>query len=412
MAFQAHRDTVLRAGYGIYHVPYGQRFFANEGGVPGFDVSTTALSSPDSGLTFNRTLDNSFPEGLNKPTGTAAGLGTFLGQNLNLRAFGDNPNAYTERWLFSVQQRLGSSYRLEARYVGSHTLKMPIQRNLNAMPNSYLSTLPVRDANVINNLTLPVTNPFFGIAGVAGAIGTSRTIAKSSLLRPYPQFGAVNYFSHQGWSEYNALQVEFQRRFSSGLLLQSSFTWSKTMDALDFLNEGDPVPERVISAADRPYIWRFIALYELPLFKGRRFGGWQLQGITFLESGIPLSWGNVLFRGNIKDIPVDHQTPERMFNVDAGFERNSQLQLANNLRTFPSRLSGLRSSSETDTDLSIIKNTKIRERFLLQFRGEAYNVFNEHFFVNANTTPQNAAFGTTTSTSSPRAVQLGFKLVF
>jgi len=190
------------------------------------------------------------------------------------------------------------------------------------------------------------------------------------------------------------------------------------------LNEGDPVPERVILVSDRPHVWRLMAIYELPFGRGKRFGGswsgvprflisgWQMQGIAFLENGIPLSWGDVLFRGNIKDIPVDVQTPNLWFNTAAGFEKNTNLQLANNLRTFPSMLSGVRSSSETDTDFSIIKNFSFRDRVTAQFRAEAYNLFNEHFFVSANTTPTSSAFGTTQSVSSPRAVQLGFRLTF
>ena len=177
---------MVRAGYGIFYIPNGQRFAANAGGVPGFDVSTVASSTPDSGLTFNRAFANPFPNGLDRPTGTVLGAGTFLGQNITLQPFGDNPNAYNQRWEFSIERRLGRNYKLEARYIGNHTVKMPITRNLNGLANSYLSKSPERDNNTINFLTGLVANPFFGLPNVGGTLGTSRTVAASQLLRPFP----------------------------------------------------------------------------------------------------------------------------------------------------------------------------------------------------------------------------------
>ena len=418
MAYRMNNSTVVRGGYGLYYIPYSQRFFANEGGVPGFDVNTVSLSTADQGLSFNRGLDNLFPQGLDQPVGSSQGLGTFLGQGLSLRPFGDNPNGYNQRWQFSVQRRIGTDYRLEARYVGNRTVKMPINRNFNALPNNYLSTLPERDQPTIDSLNALVTNPMFGLPGVGGTIGGQRTIARQQLLRPFPQFGAITGFVHQGWSNYHALQVEFERRMAKGFTLQTSYTFAKTMDGLEYLNEGDGQPERVISAADRPHIWRLMTIYELPFARGSKgwrravAGGWQVQGVAFLENGPTLAWGNVLFRGDIHNIPVAQQFPERMFNIDAGFERVNARQLASNVRSFPSRLSGVRSSSQTNTDLSFIKNTFVTERINLQFRAEGYNIFNQHFFVGGQTNPVNAAFGTTTSASSPRTIQLGLRLVY
>src|SRR5204863_1739151 len=148
-----------------------------------------------------------------------------------------------QRWEFSIERRLGRNYKLEARYIGNHTVKMPINRNLNGLPNSYLSKSPERDNATINSLTGLVANPFFGLPNVGGTLGTSRTVAASQLLRPFPEFGTLNYNVNQGWSTYHSLQVEFQRSFSAGFTFQTSFTWSKTLDGLSYLNEGDPVPE-------------------------------------------------------------------------------------------------------------------------------------------------------------------------
>ena len=144
LAYQLNNNTVLRAGYGLYFIPYGQRFFANTGGVPGFDTNTFAFSTQD-GLNFTRPLDNLFPNGLTPPAGSSAGLATFLGQSINVPALRRNPSAYNQRWQFSIQRRFRSAYRLEARYVGNHTVRMPVARNVNALANQFLSTSPERD---------------------------------------------------------------------------------------------------------------------------------------------------------------------------------------------------------------------------------------------------------------------------
>lgn len=423
-AYAVAKDTVVRGGYGIFFIPNGQRFFANEGGVPGFDVTTQSYSTQDNGLSFVRTLDNMFPGGLDSPTGSSLGLMTYVGQGISFRPFGQFPSAYNQRWEFSVQRRFASAYKFEARYVGNRTLKMPMARNFDPIPEKYLSRSPERDQKVIDSLSELVPNPFYALPGISAGLGTSRTTSRSQLLRPYPEFSGLTVWTNQGWGTYNALQAEFERSFSNGLSLQTSYTFSKTMDGMGYLNETDAKPERVISTADRPHIWRFIGVYELPFGRGKQFGsslrglagnlasGWQVQGITFLQSGVPLGWGNIIFRGDIKNIPAANQIPERMFNTAAGFETSTSKQLASNLRTFPSRLSGVRSTHEKSTDFSILKNTRIAEKYTFQFRWEAYNAWNQHFYTTANTTPSNAAFGTTQTASSPRAMQLGLRFMF
>jgi len=144
-------------------------------------------------------------------------------------------------------------------------------------------------------------------------------------------------------------------------------------------------------------------------------GNWQLDGSEVHQSGAPLSWGNIIFNGNLKDIPMsgDKTTVDRWFNVDAGFNRNSAQQLANNIRTFPLRLSGVRGDAQTILNFSLLRNYTILERVKAQFRAEAYNAFNHPVFDVPNTTPTSSAFGTVTqSISEPRGIQLALKIVF
>lgn len=412
LAYQLRPATVLRAGYGIYFLPYGQRFIANEGGVPGFDVNTQSFSTTD-GIAFTRTTDNLFPTGLDAPIGSSQGLATFLGQGLTIPALRRNPNAYNQRWQFSIQQRLKDRYRLELRYVGNRTIRMPNARNANALPNTFLSRSPERDQPRIDYLTSRINNPFYRITGVTGTIGTNQFSTPDSLLRPYPQFGAINIQEPQGYSTYHSMQIDFERQLSSGLTFQTGYVFSKTIDALSYLNAADPMPEKVISNADRPHIFRLIALYEIPFARRNRWlGGWQIQAMAFGQSGTIIDFGNVLYRGNIKDLPISNKTPERMFNT-AGFETATNRQLTSNVRAFPTRLAAVRTDRAWNTDLSILKNTRIRENLIAQFRAEAYNAFNQHFFQGGVITdPVNRAFGSTTSATGPRTLQLGVKVLF
>jgi hypothetical protein len=156
------------------------------------------------------------------------------------------------------------------------------------------------------------------------------------------------------------------------------------MEAVDRLEPTDPLPEHVISPQDRPQVIVISGIYELPLGKGkpwlnssrwldRAVGGWTMQGIYRGQSGPPLEFGNIIFYGNIKDIPlpVGQRTVDEWFNFDAGFERASGKQLAQNIQTFPARLNNVRGDGFNNLSLSVMKNIRIRERLRLQLRAEA-----------------------------------------
>ena len=117
-------------------------------------------------------------------------------------------------------------------------------------------------------------------------------------------------------------------------------------------------------------------LYELPFGRGKRLlapapavlsqlvGGWQVQGIYTAQSGAALGFGNAIFLGDLKNIPLpkDQRNASRWFNIDAGFNRVTTQQLGSNIRTMPSRFSGIRADGPNNWDLSVIKNTRISEK--------------------------------------------------
>jgi len=411
--------TVLRTGYGIFFETIG----SNRHSViqTGFSQSTPVIATRDNGQTFLVTFANPFPEGLREPLGAAGGLTTYLGQGLSFY-LPKRLQPYSQRWSFGIQRQLPMDYVVEVSYVGNRGTRLGVDRALNATPGQYYSRLPVRDQATINFLSQQVPSPFYGIDPNYG-----RNTSRAALLRPYPHFGGIPVTEPIGYSWYHSMQLRGEKRFSRRYTLQLAYTWSKLMEATEFLNDFDPMPYENLSGADRTHRLSVSGIFELPFGRGRRFasalpglldgliGGWQLNAVVNRQSGQALNFGNVIFRGNIKDIPIpeSQRTVERWFNIDAGFERDSQKQLSYNVRAMPLRFGGIRGDGQARWDLSLIKYFPIRERLKLQFRAEAFNAWNHPNFNNPSTSVTSTAFGTVTGVSpSPRQFQLALKLTF
>jgi hypothetical protein len=425
MAYSLNRRTVLRAGYGFFYDVLGvDRSGVNQGG---FNQPTNLIPTLNNGQSFVATLSNPFPNGIDVPAGAAGGLGTFLGRGVSF-FWGQPLNPYMQRWSFSVQRELPGRVVADVAYVGNRGTHLPVNQEFNAVRREYLSTSPVRDQRTIDFLSQQVANPFFGLPEFGGTGLSAQRVSRGQLLRPFPQFTSITANIPIGISWYHSLQVAVEKRMSHGLTFQSSWTWSKFMERTEYLNETDQRPHQVISPQD--YTHRFVlsGIYELPFGKGKHFftglggwtqalfGGWQLQGWFEGQTGDALGFGNALFVGDIHNIPIPgaERRAERWFNVDAGFNRNTQQQLASNIRTFPLRFNGIRADGINNFDLSLFKNFKIRERATAQFRFEAYNALNHVQFGGPNTTPTNTAFGTLTAEKGhgQRQLTMGIKVAF
>jgi hypothetical protein len=418
LAWQLARQTVVRGGYGIYFGSLGVDSFSPV--QTGFSQNTPIQASKDNGQTYIATLTNPFPTGLIAPSGASSGLSTSLGQSLSFF----NPNQkppYSQRWSLGVQRTLPEQFLLDVSYIANRVTHLAVSQSINNTPASYLSTSPVRDQTTINFLTASFPNPSFGLNSVYGS-----TISRATLLEPYPEFGSISAMEPTGYSWYHSLQVRLEKRLSRGYTVQVGYTHSKYMQATEFLNNQDTVPYRTISSMDRPNVFTITGLWEIPYGRGRRFGNkapapinailgnWQLGMVEVHQSGAPLTWGNYIFTGDIKNIqlPDSQQTVARWFNI-ADFNQISSQQLANNIRTFPIRFSGIRADGATGWNFSMIRNYRIRERLQTQFLAEAFNALNHPVFAAPNTTPTSSAFGTVTnSASEPRSVDFSLKLVF
>jgi hypothetical protein len=437
LAYKLDDKTVLRAGYGIFFGFLGQR--RGDVNQAGFSQTTNVVPTVNGdNVTFifpngQTVFSNPFPNGITEPVGSALGAQTFLGQSITV--FNTKPlTPYNQRWELGFQRELSGGWVAEASYVGNRGTHIEISRNINVTPQKYLSTLPTRDEATRSYLSANVQNPFFGILPATTTIGASSQIARERLLRPFPQFDAVNTTTNEGYSWYHSLQTKIEKRFSKGYTFQASYTYSKFMQATELLNQDDIDPTEVISDSDYPHRFAASSIYELPFGKSQKFlsgvngiasrfvGGWQLQGVYTFQSGAPIGFGNFIYNGEVGDIalPGDQQTVEHWFNT-AGFVTAANQQLDRNVRTFPLRFGYVRYPRQNNFDLSIVKNTAIIGEMRLQFRAEFINAFNRAWFANPNgtnglnTTVTETAFGSinnSTGANYPRRLQFGLKLLF
>ena len=430
-SWQPTVKTAVRGGYGLFYDVLGpNRISVNQ---TGYSRSTAITPSLDNGQTFVATLANPFPDGLLEPLGSGLGLMTGAGLNVSFPYVGEVNTPRTHRWSIGVQRELPWLFLVEATYVGSHSQNVPILRDLNPIPAQYLSTSPVRDDATNNRLTQAVPNPFAGL--LPGTTLNGATVARSQLLRPFPQFvplsgtvQAIEALETIGESDYSSFQGRIERRMSNGFTLQVGYAWSKTMGELNFLNGFDTAPERVIGQFDRTHVFVTSGIVELPFGRGRRYGqqwnglvdgvlgGWQVSFLFKAQSGAPLGFGNFVLRDGFTmddvKLPADQRTVDRWFNVDA-FERATNRQLVSNVRTQPTRFEDLRGPGYSVLDLGILKNVDLTGRLKLQLRAEAYNAINRANLGGPNTTPTNTAFGTITAQNGlPRQFQLAARVSF
>jgi hypothetical protein len=415
--------TVIRAGYGIFFGSFGaDRVGATQ---TGFSQNTTLVASLDNGQTYVADMRNPFPNGLLQPIGASKGLRTSLGNAVSFTTPTDRQN-YMQRWSFNIQQELRSRILVEAGYTGNRGTALGVSQAYGGLPIRYLSRAPLRDQATIDYLAAAFPNPFLGMADFAGSGMTGNTRTRSQLLSPFPQFTGVSSTTGGGSSWYHAFSARAEKRFSHGYTVQASYTWSKFMEATVKRNGIDDVLSHSISASDRPHHIAISAIYELPFGRGQRWlsalpgwadrvaGGWQLQAVYLGQNGPPMSFGNIIFTGNLHDIvlPVSQRKPERWFNTDAGFERNSARQLGSNYVTFPTYLTGLRTDGVNNWNMSVLKSIRLSEKMKFEVRGEAKNALNHAMFSGPNTSLTSSNFGMITGSQGAREISLTGKLIW
>ena len=437
---------VIRGGYGIFYSHLGE--YVQYGNATGFTQTTNTVPTNDGGLTFVSNLENPFPGGLVQPSGAANGL--LQGVGTSVTFFPQNPSTpYNQRYSLGVQYQLPGDMIFEADYVGSTGEHVRISRDFDAIPDSLLSTSPTRDATqvAINaRLTTPVSNPFLGLK-IPGnpALATSTTITNSQLTRPYPEFTDVTANLPSGSSNYNAVQLSVQKRFSHGYNLSFAYTQSKLLDAITFLNSGDPKPWYGVSNSDYPRVMSTAGVYELPFGKNKHFfggthgilgeaiSGFQIQGTYRVQSGQPITFSNAgaILAPGATFGDIGKASPH---NASEWFNRQSFVNivdnasctgtgattcytntvLQSNLRTYPLRFNNVRQDYENLLNVGALKKfTVINERVNMDLRAEAINVLNHPIFSAPTSDPSSTNFGKITGfANAARVLQFAVEAHF
>ena len=431
-AYALNEKTVVRGGWGL--------FFLNptfRGSLNGFSQSTPFIATLDAGRTPASTIGNPFPTGILQPAGAAAGMLTFLGQGPSFI----NPDfrvPYVHQFSFGIQRQVPGNILLDVSYVGSRSMAQSTTRGFNEVSVATLNLGNPAIGGNPNFLNQQVPNPFAGL--IPGTGLNNSTVPRSQLLRPFPQFTSFNSEQlNTGRIWYNSLQVTATKRYSHGLSFTSTYTYSKNIEAVDYLNAQDPAPTRSLVDWDRTHRLVIAPSYELPFGKGRKFlanshrllsgvvGGWQAVFSTVLQSGDPMSIpGNVYLLG---DPRLANPSWDRLFktgvidvngtarNVLSGEQPVFQIRPPNSLRTTPIRYGNIRNQWGNTLDSSLIKNTRIRESLNMQFRIDAFNALNTAVFSSdPNLDPTSPNFGKifrdNGQSNFPRNIQLGLRFVF
>jgi hypothetical protein len=405
--YQVSPKLVVRGGYGIFYPPsISCCFLTQNSGFASETISPVTLNtiSPNPAVT----VANPWPNGFIPITGNSLGelqqVGNSVGSN-----FRGRKSSYVGQYLLGWQLGLTANDRLDVNYVGNHgTHLITSSLNRNQLNPTYLA----KGQATLNSL---VTNPFYGhIAAGTSSCGLDQpTVVQSQLLTPYPQFcGVGENDAPVGFSNYNALQVSYNHRFSQGLTALVSYTYSKFLDNVEGNNSwsyaGNPGPantynlaaEKSVDGSDVPHSLVASYVYQLPVGRGKAFGsninrltdavvgGWEVSQIATFKQGIPISVSGsdiASYGGNprpdvVGNVQVAHKSIHEWFNTGA-----FAYAPYGTFGTAPRFFSYLRGPNYQNWDTSIMKNWQLGESRRIQFRAEMFNTFNHPQFY----APQN-----------------------
>jgi hypothetical protein len=434
LAYQLTPRMVLRGGFGIMYIP---TIDDNGGLLSGFSSSTTFNASINNGETPAGTSNgagsftNPYPTGFIAPTGSSAGLETFVGQNV---AFEDPQRTVPRLYegSFSLQYQIAAHTVFEIGYVGNMARRLEVSKNINGLPEQYyLPEQTTYNAAIVakaNALTTSVPNPMAG--QVPGGSINGATIPYWQTLLPFPEFGNVQENDVPvGSSSYNSLQTTIIQRLSHGLSVNANFTFAKIMDKNWYMNPFDTFDQLTRYQDQQPnHIFNLVVTYAVPLpasvngWERAALGGWQINGVMRWQNGllIPNPGGtngvvNVSTSGGLGWYPIAN--PALPNPTLSAYWNPCYLPAASASNQTPTALGCTGSETpafqgqtpfavnqippymdirEPETplfDFSVFKKFQIRERYNIELRAEFFNVFNTPHFGYGTITPGNVQFG-------------------
>ena len=309
---------------------------------------------------------------------------------------------YIQQWNFTVQRQIWKQIVITGAYVGAKGTHL---------------------------LLLEEQNP-------ATYIPNQSTTANVNSRRPYKNFQTITEDISAGPSSYNSLQLNWNRRFTGGFTLLGSYVYSKSMDIAS--NDGN---SGLGNQARDPYNWnldygpsdfdvkhRFVTsfVYQIPgLVSGNGFakaitGGWQVDGILTLQTGLPFSVLAGVDR-SLAGVGIDHANVNGPVAVYNGRGTFTKIAKYFNTSAFSLPALGTFGTSGRNTiygpgienfDAGVFKNIPIHEQSRLELRWELFNSLNHPNFGNPNNSFTSSAFGRITSANVGRVMQIAAKVVF
>lgn len=452
LAYQITDKTVIRAGAGIF---YGTNKAPGLAGANNGFANAPNWDPQNQGITPAFQWDNGFPAWQAPPILDPGFNAGFSVPWYGAAETGRLPS--TSSWNFAISQALANNFVLDLTYTGSKGTHLASDR-VNIMQidpkYAYLGDLlnkPIDDPAVA---ALGFTPPF---ANFKQLLGNNATLGQS--LRVFPQYQGVTtggMMNHSGNSTYNALIVKATKRFSGGLTLLASYTWSKLLTDADSSdpwiagvvgsgvgaggaqNQYNRSVEKSYGVLDLPHMVKVTGSYDLPFGKGRTyltsgpmsyiFGNWNLSTFLFYQSGYPMGVVDTGYPNNLRGGPArpnvstddwraetagDKFDPsvDNFYNPDV-FQRNTNPS-TNPFGNAP-RLNGeTRSFPVFRTNMSVTKAFPIRDKMSADLRLEVFDLFNQKTWSNpVSNDLSNNQFGVITNANGNRSMQLGLKFIF
>lgn len=400
-AYHPFSKWVFRGGFGITTIDV--RFPANSMNFDEYQAQVVQQRAANDPRPLFQLSQGPSPVVYNiQPNGSAAYVGTNYGSRNVAWLDPSLHPAYVMTWNTTIEYQVSANNLIKAFYQGSAGVGLIETWNINAFNTDYGAGTPLQAA----------------------------AFANTQAYLPYPQFGAINHMSNTGHSSYHAGTIEFQKRYSQGLVLDSFYTYSKALDQCDSETSCSgvaPVSNRELNKGRAGFDQRhrFITsfTYELPFGKGRSFantkkwldyivGGWNLSWIQTVATGNPFgfTFANSPYNyyptnigARVPNLVATPETPGFGIAGDIGGNRFSQAGsnalIGSSLQAPGTSLSNISAFAAPApftpgnagrniltgpaayyAQFSASKNFRFRERFTFQIRYDFQNPFHNYAF--------------------------------